>query len=392
MKKQLAFYERTLRFRGVRFKDTIGAVADHDDRTRLGLTPAERRLARALNGDERALAELAAADSGELARRHRAAGALYLHARRLGLDTPAVAAWRLETLAVAAHHLQLQATAEEVAGRLAAAGVEWLPLKGYDLATRLYREPEERPTSDLDLLIPPARLKDAVRALEAGGWSALYQGPRNRVFLAEEGYAWMAVKASHPLLEVHFRLWGLVPEGFETALFARSLPDAALPPGGRRLTLADAYLVAAVHAWLSPRYLVAWWDLARLGERLAAGELGDVVREAEAWDLQLPVTLAAEVSAVLWGRPCCRAIQRRLAAGLRLPERLLAARARRRLTALSLAGLQTARLISGRRSRQRLKGPLRRVWPHPGIVERATPEGWPWLARRLWFQLRLPFR
>ena len=35
--------------------------------------------------------------------------------------------------------------------------------------------------------------------------------------------------------------------------------------------------------------------------------------------------------------------------------------------------------------------PWRRLWPHPGIVERATSEDWPWLARRLWYQVRRPW-
>ncbi len=368
------------------------ARADGDP-ARLELTAAEWRLARALGGDDRALEQFADDDAdGALAFHHRAGGALYLHARRLGLEAPAVAAWHRLTLAVAAHHLQLEAMVEAVTGHLAEAGVEWLPLKGYDLATRLYDAAEERPTGDLDLLILPERLDDAIRALRADGWRALYQGPRNRVFLAEEGYAWMALKKPHPLLEIHFRLWGLVPEGFETAIFERSRPDASLSAGGRRLTLADAYLVAAVHTWMSPGYLVAWWDLARLSERMNDEEIGDVVHQAGAWDLQLPVMLAAEVSAALWQGEGCRTIHRRLAGELRPPERWLAARARRRLNALSLARLQTARLLAGRRSRQRLKGPMRRIWPHPGIVERATPDSWPWLARRLWYQLRFPWR
>ncbi len=364
----------------------------HADRDELGLTPAERLLARALGGDGEALDELAAADrDGALAREHRAGGALYLHARRRGLDTPAVAAWHRQTLGVAAHHLQLQATVAEVADSLAEAGVEWLPLKGYDLATRLYEAPEERPTGDLDLLIRPERLDEARRVLRAAGWQDLYGGPRDQTFLADEGYAWMAVKQPHPLLEVHFRLWGLVQEGFAPALFERSLPDPALPPGGRRPTFADAYLVAAVHAWLSPRYLISWWELARLAERLTAGEIDGLVREAAAWDLQLPVALSAEVSARLWHRPGCREIHRRLAGDLRLPERLFATRARRRPTTPSLAGLQTARLLAGRRSRMGLKSPWRRIWPHPGIVERATPQGWPWIARRLWYQASRPW-
>ncbi len=362
------------------------------DRVDLGLTPAELRLARALDGDGEALEELARSDpGGELAGEHRTGGALYLRARRRGLDTPAVAAWHRQTLSIAAHHLQLQATVTEVAGRLSEAGVEWLPLKGYDLATRLYDEPEERPTGDLDLLIRPSRLDDARRALRADGWRGLYQGPRNTRFLEQEGYAWMAVKEPHPLLEIHFRLWGLAPDGFAPALFERSRPDPSLAPGGRRLTFSDAYLVAAVHAWLSPRYLIAWWELARLAERLEPEAIDVAIREAGAWDLQLPVALSAGISATLWRRPGCLEIARRLGRDLRPPERLLAARARRRPAALSLAGLQAARLLAGRRSRMGLKGPWRRLWPHPGIVERATPDSWPWLARRLWYQVRRPW-
>ena len=359
----------------------------------LGLTPAERRLARALCGDGEALEALAVTeDSVELATRHRAGGALYLRAHARALESPVVDAWHRQTLAIAAHHLQLQATAAQVSAHLAEAGVEWLPFKGYDLAHRIYQVPEERPTGDLDLLVAPADLERARDVLRADGWRDLYRGPRNRAFLAEEGYTWMAVKESHPLLEVHFRLWGLVPTAFSGALFERSRPDESLGKSGRRLTLSDAYLVAAVHVWLSPRYLITWWELARLTDQMTPEEIDAVVLEACRWDLQLPVALASEVSAALWGQPGCRQIRDRLIQDLRPPERWLAGRTRRRLTTLPLAGLQTARLLSGRRSRQRFKGPWRRIWPHPGIVERSTPEGWPWIARRLWFQARWPFK
>ncbi len=344
-------------------------------------------VADALGGDSEALAALAGRDAdGELARRHRAGGALYLLATRQG--TAAVEAWHRQLFSTAARHLQQKATVQEVASCLAPAGIDWAPLKGYDMATRLY-EPEERVTGDVDLLILPEGLDEARRLLEDVGWRSLYEGPRNPVFLAEEGYAWMARKKGHPLLEVHFRLWGLVPEGFETALFERAAPDASLPPGGRRLTLADTYLVAAVHAWLSPsRPLGTWWDLARISEHLLRSEIDDVLREARFWDLQLPVALAAEVSAALWGREGCREIARQLAGDLRAPERWAASWTRRRgLNRFPLTVLQAARLTAGRRSRQGLKGPWRQIWAHPGIVERGTPATWPWFWRRLCFQV-----
>lgn len=359
-----------------------------------GLTAEERQLADALAGDGEALAALAHLDAGgELARRHRAGPALHLRAARRALDTPAVAAWHRQLLATTAHHLRIETTVEEVAGRLAAAGIEWLPLKGYDLATRLYDTPEERPTADVDLLIRRGRLAEARRALEAAGWKGLYEGPRNRRFLAEEGYAWMAEKADRAFLELHFRLWGLVPEGFAEALIERSSADEDLAPGGRRLRLADAYLVAAVHSWLTspPRPLVAWWDLARIAERLEPREVDAVVRAARRWDLELPVALAAEVSDTLWRHAACAEIRRLVATDLRRPERWLASYARRRgLAGVPLAALQAARLAAGRRSRQGWRGAWRRIWSHPGIVERSTPDDWPWLRRRLTYQLR-PF-
>lgn len=351
----------------------------------LGLTPTEQWLAEALAGSREALETLARRDEdGELARRHRAGPALALRTVARSLTTPA--SWHRDLLAAAVNHLQARTTVEEVGASLAAAGVEWVPFKGYDMATRFYAEAEERPATDVDFLISPEHLAAAREALTADGWQPLYTGRRYEDFLAEEGYAWLARKASQTLIEVHFRLWGMTPEGLAESLFERSRPDPDLPRGGRRLRPADAYLVAAVHTWLTPppRPLTSWWDLARISEKLTEGEVDDVAGAAGEWDLGLPVALAAEVSAALWGQAGCGSIGRRLAAGLRPAERWLAARARRKgHVGLTLARLQAARLLAGRRSRQGWLTVWRRVWAHPGVVERSTPEDWPWIRRRL---------
>jgi len=351
----------------------------------LGLTPAERRLAEALDGSDEALEALARRDDGgDLARRHRAGPALALRTVARALTTPT--SWHRDLLAAAMRHLQARATVEEAGERLAAAGVEWVPFKGYDMATRFYAAAEERPATDVDLLILPARLAAAREALAADGWQPLFTGRRYEDFLAEESYAWLARKADRTLIEVHYRLWGMAPEGLAEALFERSRPDPGLPPGGGRLRPADAYFVAAVHTWLTPppRPLTSWWDLAQVSAGLTAQEVDDVVDAAREWDLALPVALAAEISADLWRRDGCRAIASRLAASLRPVERRVASRARRRgLTGLTLARLQAARLLSGRRSRQGWLTVWRRVWAHPGVVERSTPAEWPWIRRRL---------
>lgn len=362
------------------------------DDTQLGITGAERWLAAALAGDGEALEALARHDaSGELARRHRAGAALYLRAQGRGLQAAATSVWHRDLLGGTAHYLRLQTAVDEIAHRLAGESVDWLPFKGCDVARRFYDTPEERPTADIDLLIGPAHLDRARRSLEEDGWQALYPGPLNQKFLMEEGYAWMAHKKARPLLELHFRLWGLVPEGFSEWVLDRSQCEPSPFPGERRARATDAYLIAAVHEWLAPppRYLVAWWDLARISERLSPTQVDEVVEGAQAWDLQLPVSLAAEVSSALWGQPGCREIARRLAAELRLPERRLAAGARRHgLVRCPLPGLQAARLLSGRRSRQGWRGAWRRLWAHAGIVERATPEHWSWIRRRVVYQVR----
>jgi len=267
------------------------------------MTGPDRRVAAALDGDDEALTAIAREDpTGAIARRHRVGAALYLRAARRDLRGPAVDAWHRDLFSASTQYLRLSAALERVAAVLAAERIDWIPLKGYDLATRAYDDPEERPTMDLDLLIAAAEFARARRSLESAGWQGLHRGRLAERYLAEEGYAWQATDATGVLLELHFRLWGCVDEGLADALIGESTPDASLPPGGRRLTLAHAYLVAAVHAWLgSPsRGVGVWWDLVRICEASPRSLVGEVTRAARHWDLQLPVALAAELTCELW--------------------------------------------------------------------------------------------
>jgi hypothetical protein len=342
------------------------------------------RLAAALAGDHDALAALAADPAAaELARVHRVGPALSLRARRLGIGGPAAESWHRGLIAVAAHRLHIEDRLRGVGavlGGVGAAGVPWLPLKGCDLGARVYRHPEERPVGDIDVLVPRAELPRVQAALRAIGWRGLAESPRMERYLRDEGYAWQAQDAAGVLLEVHVRLWGIVPAGLGAALLAAAVPDPTLGPSGRRLPFAHAWLVAAVHTWLNPppRPLLAWWDL----ERIAAAEPGiedEAARLAEEWDLQLPAGLAAAQVAALWPSPPNRAIADRLLAGLRFPERLAA----RRGEAVGLRSIVLARLLSGRASRAGWRSLPRQVWAHPGIVEQQTKAGQSWPARRI---------
>lgn len=343
-----------------------------------------RLLTAALAGDPDALRSLAADPAGAgLAKLHRVGPALALRARRLGIEGPSVDAWRRSLMGVTAHRLRIDEGLAGLGSVLGAAGVPWLPIKGCDLGSRVYDRPEERPAGDVDILVTHADYLRARQALETAGWRSLVSGSRIDAYLLEEGYAWQASDPTGLLLEVHHRLWGVVPPGFGRALMEAAKPDPALGPTARRLPLSHAWLVAAVHVWLNPppRPLLAVWDL----ERIASPDLvDDVIQLAVDWDLQLPAALAAAYADGLWASDPHRRIADRLMDTLRPAERLTVRRALERgVESTSLGAIVLARLLSFRESRAGWRSLVRRVWAHPGIVEMETPSGRSWPARRL---------
>lgn len=351
----------------------------------------QRVLAVALEGpkDEarEALRELASlSDLEALAFHHRLAPAL---ARRLEAPPAPLAAALHRTAAIGlATELELHQAGEALDGE----GLAWVVIKGCDLRSRVYARREDRPVGDVDLLVPREDLAGARRALEAAGWRSRAAGPRYERFLRDEGYCWQAHRPGGPLLEVHFRLWGLVPGALAEEILRarRSEPPRPCP--------AHAYLLAALHAWMDPppRPLATWWDLQRLAAETTTPALVEgIVRACREHQLQLPVALAACQAAALWpGASAHSSVAEVLALELRTTE----ARLYRRFlshgeTAVTLGRLTLARLLARRPSRSGWRAVLRRLWAHPGVVERATEEGTPWFARRLQYFLgRYPRR
>ncbi len=337
-----------------------------------------------------ALADLLARDvDGTLARRHRVSSALALRVSSSGSEPgPATyEIWRRRLRAVSAQQMHLEAAMAQMAEDLG--DIPWVPIKGMDLCVRVYDPPEERPTSDLDVLVSRADFDRARDRLLAAGWKPLNSGARAELYLRQEGYAWQARSSAGALLELHYRLWGLVGPDVSEDLVAASLDDASLPGIGRRLRLDHAFLVAAVHLWLdpAPRAAGGFRDLERIGRRGPTQLAKSIVAEADRLDLQLPVLWAAEVTYRLWAEPTNGAVVDGLKGRLRPTERWLWNRVEDP-SSVSLSRLVLARHLARRRARHGLGLNIwRRLWAHPGIVANGTDGRWPWMGRRIWYQL-----
>ncbi|MEM8961602.1 MAG: nucleotidyltransferase family protein, partial [Acidobacteriota bacterium] len=351
---------------------------------RLG-DPTLATLARALDGDADALGTLAHAP--ERIKGHRIASALAARARAVGVELPA--AWQQTRYRAAAHHLLLDAALSGAARELERAGVSFAPIKGSDLAHRIYASPDERPSGDVDLLIDAAGFEAARQGLLDAGWRAVTDDPLTERYLRDEGYAWQATGRDDVLLELHVRLWGMVPEALGASLLneASDAPDIAST--ARRLTLAGAFVLAAVHTWLEPppRPMLRWWELERLcahGEKTEHDLVTPVLELCERFDLSFPVGLACRVSATLWPRnETLITLASRLEESYAWSERRVLAHADRSgIERTPLGSIVLARLLAGRDSRAGWRSVWRRLWPHPAIVARATPNTWTWPRRR----------
>ncbi len=341
------------------------------------------RVASAIEGDGDALALLLDDDRLEdLIIRHRMGPALFVAARDLGVEGPAVERCHEAYLVAAMRWVRLRAVLSQIGEVLDSADVPWIPLKGLDTAERFFPRPELRPTSDLDVMVPAGHLRRAMQALEGSGWT-FPSTPLQEKYQRDEGYNWHGLAPHGEALELHYRLWGMVPDSLVESCWQTAVPAPELGQCSRLLEPSMAFVVSAVHSWVHAGrpQLIYWWELKLIADRLEDG--GDVVRAAREHGFELPVGLAAEYAGQLWEQPLCSEIGRALLADLRLPERVALGQVRRRgIDAMSLELLYVTRLLARRPSRMGWKSIFRRVWPHPGIVENTTPPDLQWWRRR----------
>ena len=341
-----------------------------------GMIPESLRvLAAACAGDRDALHRLAAdPESLASASAHRLAPRLAIVSRDMFPSPPEEGSvphlWRLALLGSAANRMRLDHALGQVGQVLGDAGIEWMPLKGMAFSRDVYPDPAERPTSDLDVLVLPEFVERARHLLVESGWTACDRTAEEEDFVRSEGYNWKLLSRHGVSLELHFRLWGTVPEGLAREVFSAAASDPTLGSAGRRPRPADMYILGAVHLWLDPgpHPLVYWWDLACIAEAAGSEFASDVAELCERWGLQLFVALSSAVTAELWGGEVHREIAARTWRSLRFPERLAARCLRRRTAPMApLEVLAAARLLAGRPSRSGMRAVWRKVWPHRAI-------------------------
>ncbi len=137
-------------------------------------------------------------------------------------------------------------------------GVRTAALKGPLLALRLYDDEVLRPSEDLDLLLDPAALDAAIRALTPLGYER-ESGDVERFYHQHHHHVRM-LHATLPTVELHFYAY----RGFGTVLPAAPLLARAIPCGvpswsdALVLSPEDEFLYLAVHA-ASHRFQALMW-------------------------------------------------------------------------------------------------------------------------------------
>ena len=346
--------------------------------------PFHSRVASAIQGDRDALTLVL--DDERLESwiiPHRMGPALFVAAHDLGVEGQAVERCHEAYVANAVRWVRLRAVLSQVGQALDSVDVPWIPLKGLDTAERFFPRPELRPTSDLDVMVPAGQLQRAMQALEGSGW-AFPSTPLLERYQRDEGYNWHGQASHGESLELHYRLWGMVPDSLVEACWRTAVSAPELGRYGRRLEPSMAFVVSAVHSWVHagrPQFIY-WWELKLIADQL--GSSNEIAAAAREHGFQFPVGLAAEYVGRLWDHELCLGLARTLLDDIRLPERVALGRVRRRgIEAMTLELLYVARLLGRRPSRMGWKSVFRRVWPHAGIVEDTTPEDRPWWRRRV---------
>lgn len=183
-------------------------------------------------------------------------------------------------------------------------------LKGAALRTNIYKRPDLRPMSDLDLLVKP---QDAVRAIELltrHGCTRGIELIRDDYFPAYYYEVELLTQSSRPVrIDLHAR-------PFRPLRISRTMPDDALWEGSITVPIGEShaqiprpelmFIHLAAHAAYHGCSRMIWlYDIKRFVDHFGQEmDWSVVIKYANAWRLSLPVLRAIESCMEHFGRVC----------------------------------------------------------------------------------------
>ncbi len=210
----------------------------------------------------------------ERAYAHQVYPLLYRNLRLLGFPgVPPAVQTELKS-AYLANALRNQLFAEELARLLkllGEAGIPVIPLKGVTLAQSLYGDPAARVCSDIDILVPPTKVAQAIDLILASGYRSDFNDSFFLKVVQRHGRHYDAVREDRGislLLELH---WKLVQHSSRDKdavqdLWAGSRPQAFFGAPAHSLTPEWEFLYLCIHAtdheWRSLKWLVDIHEIA----------------------------------------------------------------------------------------------------------------------------------
>ena len=203
------------------------------------------------------------------------------------------------------HGALLTLIAQRLMGMLGEEGIRVSPLKGPLLADALYGDPARRNSTDIDLLVAPERIADAVAVVRRLG----YAPPRDRV--GGDGLPLLHFGLVHergelPPVELHWRVHWYESRFAHERLLAPSRGGERWLPAPRD-ELAALLLFYARDGFLGLRHacdIGAWWD--SYGAGLSLGELDTLIADYPPLAASLRAALATAAQTV--GLPAAQII------------------------------------------------------------------------------------
>jgi hypothetical protein len=182
---------------------------------------------------------------------------------------------------------------------LSDAGIPTMVLKGTALLLAHYRDVGSRPMSDADLLVPEARITEALDVLEAAGW----RGDPARGWLQTGIHAGTLLSASDAILDLHrHALYDARFNSADEGFFERAVPLELSGIPTRAMSPEDQLLHTIVHGlrWSVAPSAIWTLDAATVLKRNRVNA-ERTVTQARALRLELPLREGLRIVRTLFG-------------------------------------------------------------------------------------------